>query len=70
MGTKNISEMATTTGRIVKHINPTEDDDKIRLNNYEVVPKLPSVKACCTVYNNVLKICFSVRSITVDVHLI
>ena len=44
MGTKNISEMATTTGRIVKHVNPTEDDDKIRLNNYEVVPKLPSVK--------------------------
>jgi hypothetical protein len=29
MGTKNISEMATTTGRIVKHMNPTEDDDKI-----------------------------------------
>lgn len=44
MGTKNISEIATTTGRIVKHVNPTEDDDKIRLNNYELVPKLPSVK--------------------------
>ncbi|CAG2225191.1 unnamed protein product [Mytilus edulis] len=43
MGTKNRSDVATK-GRIMKHITPSEDEEKLRLNNYDMVPKLPTVK--------------------------
>jgi hypothetical protein len=46
------------------------DEGDNLVSNSSIYIMLRETLACCTVYNNVLKICFSVRSITVDVHLI